>query len=94
MYIYYKGIIQRFAEKKSVLQEIYYRYGKMFACAISLCGYVLREANRIVYDLEDDLEDINNQYIFDGNGYELTLLYEPYIWVNKINDGINLYSTG
>ena len=38
------------------------------------------------------IEDINNLYIFDGNGYELTLLYEPYIWVNKINDGINLYS--
>lgn len=53
VYIYYKGIIQRFAEKKSVLQEIYYRYGKMFACAISLCGYVFREANRIVYDPED-----------------------------------------
>lgn len=159
VYIYYKGIIQRFSERKSVLQEIYYRYGKIFTCpaesvygipeftntfkqiyhyrlcyecmvkwfefgdytfdhlnylfklktlsrifeyfclikiqsAISLCGYAFREANRIVYDPEDDLEDINNQYIFDGNGYELTLLYEPYIWVNKLNDGINLYSTG
>lgn len=159
VYIYYKSVVQRFSEKKAILQEMYYKYGKIFACsvepvygipqftnafkqiyhyrlcyecmvkwfefgdytfdhlnylfklktlsrifeyfcliklqrAISLCGYVFREANRIVYDPEGDLEDINNQYIFDGNGCELTLLYEPFIWVNKINEGINLYSTG
>lgn len=159
IYIYYKGVIKRFSNKKSILQELYYRYEKILDCptevvyglpkftntfkqvyhyrlcyecmvkwfefgdytfdhlnylfklktlsrifeyfcliklqnAILLDGYIFREANRIVYDIEADVEDINNQYIFSGNGFELTLLYEPSIWVNKINEGINLYSTG
>lgn len=159
VYIYYKGVMDRFSEKKNILQEIYCRYDRMLKCsagavygipkltntfkqvyhyrlcyecmvkwfesgdytfdhlnylfklktlsrifeyfclikiqnAISLCGYVIQESNRIIYDVEDDSEDINNQYIFSGNGYEVTLLYEPSIWVDKVNTGINLYSTG
>ena len=62
--------------------------------AISLCGYVLRESDRIIYDIEDDSENINNQYIFEGNGFEITLLYEPSIWTDKSNVCTNLYSTG
>ncbi len=61
--------------------------------AITQCGYVLQKSNRIIYD-EDDTEEINNQYIYNGIDYELTLLYEPTIWADKVNDGINLYSTG
>lgn len=159
VYVYYQGVVRRFLERKSHLQDIYYKYEKILKCspyvicgipkltntfkqvyhyrlcyecivkwfkagdylfdhinylfklktlsrifeyfcliklqiALSECGYKLREANRIVYDMEDDMEDINNQYIFDGNGYELKLLYEPYIRTNKVNEGINLYSTG
>jgi hypothetical protein len=159
IYIYYKGIIERFDAKRSVLQEIYYRYQIILKCPVDslygtpkltntfkqvyhyrLCyecmvkwfesgdytfnhlnylfklktlsrifeyycliklqtalgraGYIFQEANRIVYDKEDGAEDINNQYIFSGNGYELTLLYEPFIWVDKVNKGMNLYSTG
>jgi hypothetical protein len=62
--------------------------------ALEQAGYIFQEANRIVYDMEDGAEDINNQYVFSGNGYELTLLYEPFIWVDKVNEGMNLYSTG
>lgn len=62
--------------------------------AISLCGYVLRESDRIIYDAEDDSENINNQYIFEGNGYEIILLYEPSVWTDKSNICTNLYSTG
>lgn len=159
IYIYYKGIIERFDAERSVLQEIYYRYERVLECPADsiygtpkltntfkqiyhyrLCyecmvkwfesgdytfnhlnylfklktlsrifeyfcliklqmalvnsGYVFQEANRIVYDIEDGTEDINNQYVFIGNGYELTLLYEPFIWVDKVNEGMNLYSTG
>lgn len=36
----------------------------------------------------------NNQYIFEGNGYEITLLYEPSIWIDRSNACTNLYSTG
>ncbi|MDY2589228.1 MAG: nuclease domain-containing protein, partial [Agathobacter sp.] len=60
--------------------------------AITQCGYVLQEVNKIIYD-EDDIEDINNRYLFEGRGYKVTLLYEPYIWDNRIYDDIKLYST-
>ena len=159
VYVYYKGVVERFSEKKDILEEIYYRYEKILKCspkdiyglpkftntfkqiyhyrlcyecmvkwfgagdytfyhlnylfklktlsrifeyyclikiqnAISLCGFVLRESDRLIYDVEDDSENINNQYIFEGNGYEITLLYEPSIWINKSNACTNLYSTG
>ncbi len=159
VYIYYKGIIDRFSDKRDALQTIFYKYERILECsplevyaspkltntfkqvyhyrlcyecmikwfeagdytfnhinylfklktlsrifeyfclikiqnAIIQCGYVLQESNRIIYDEEDDIEEINNLYIFNGNGYVVTLLYEPSIWVDKINDGINLYSTG
>ncbi|MBP3602791.1 MAG: hypothetical protein J6J79_01430 [Lachnospiraceae bacterium] len=158
VYIYYKGVIERFYDRRDTLKEIFSKYRRIMECsplevyslprfsntfkqiyhyrlcyecmikwfeagdytldhlnylfklktlsrifeyyclikiqnAIKQCGYVLQETNRIVYD-EEDTEDINNQYIFNGNGYEMVLLYEPSIWVNKVNDGINLYSTG
>jgi predicted component of viral defense system (DUF524 family) len=159
IYIYYKGIIERLNEKKSLLQEMYYKYEKVLECptdniygtpkltntfkqvyhyrlcyecmvkwfkagdytfdhlnylfklktlsrifeyfcliklqtALGKCGFIFQEANRIIYDIEDDTEEINNQYVFNRNGYKLTLLYEPFIWVNKVNEGMNLYSTG
>ncbi|MGM9968753.1 MAG: DUF2357 domain-containing protein, partial [Rummeliibacillus sp.] len=159
IYVYYKGVMERFEKKRDVLQELYYRYVRILECvaegvfslpkltntfkqvyhyricyecmvkwfeagdysfdylnylfklktlsrifeyfcliklqtAIVQNGYVLTDASRVVYDIEDDLEDINNKYVFSGHGYELTLLYEPTIWVNRLNDGINLYSTG
>lgn len=159
VYVYYKGVVKRFSEKKDILEEIYYRYEKILKClpeeiyglpkltntfkqiyhyricyecmakwfgvgdytfdhlnylfklktlsrifeyyclikiqnAISLCGFILRESDRIIYDVEDDSENINNQYIFEGNGYEITLLYEPSIWRDKSNTCTNLYSTG
>lgn len=62
--------------------------------ALVQSGYILRDAQRVIYNMEDEAEDINNQYIFSGNGCDITLLYEPTIWVNKVNDGMNLYSTG
>ena len=159
IYIYYKGIIERFSNKRDVLQTIFYKYERILECtpldvyrspkltntfkqvyhyrlcyecmikwfengdytfnhlnylfklktlsrifeyfclikiqnAINQCGYILQESDRIVYDEENDIEEINNLYIYNGNGYEIRLLYEPFIWVDKINDGINLYSTG
>lgn len=62
--------------------------------AIALCGFILQDSDRIIYDVEDDSENINNQYIFEGNGYEITLLYEPSIWIDRSNACTNLYSTG
>ncbi len=159
VYIYYKGIIKCFEGKKSILQEVFYKYERALECsgevlygmpkltntfkqvyhyrmcyecmvrwfeagdytfdhlnylfklktlsrifeyfcliklqkAIVQSGYELQKAERVVYDLEDGAEDINNQYVFGGNGYEITLLYEPSIFVNKVIDGVNLYSTG
>lgn len=159
VYIYYKGVVKRFLERKSRLLEIYYKYEKTLEChsyvvygipkltntfkqvyhyrlcyecmvkwfaagdysfdhlnylfklktlsrifeyfcliklqtALVQCGYRLQEASRVEYDVEESTEDINNQYIFEGNGYKLTLLYEPYIWVDKVYEEINLYSTG
>ncbi len=159
IYVYYKGIIERFSRKRDMLQTIFYKYEKILEClpldvyvlpnltntfkqvyhyrlcyecmikwfengdytfnhlnylfklktlsrifeyfclikiqnSINQCGYVLQESDRIVYDEEDYTEEINNLYIFKGNGYELTLLYEPSIWVNKLNNNVNLYSTG
>lgn len=159
IYIYYKGVIEKFSIRKDTLQEIFYNYKRILECsplevygspkltntfkqvyhyricyecmvkwyeegdytfdnlnylfklktlsrifeyfcliklqkAISLCGYVLQESNRIIYDEEGEAEEINNQYIFKGNGQELTLLYEPFIWIDRIIDGVNLYSTG
>lgn len=58
------------------------------------CGYYLKESDRVIYDVEDDNENINNKYVFDGPQYELTLLYEPTIWVDKLNKDTDLYSTG
>lgn len=159
VYVYYKGVVERFSEKRDILEEIYYKYRKILECppeiiyglpkftntfkqtyhyrlcyecmikwfeagnytfnhlnylfklktlsrifeyfclikiqnAISLCGYVFKESDRVIYDIEDDTENINNKYIFEGNGYEITLLYEPTIWTDKSNDYTNLYSTG
>lgn len=159
VYVYYKGVVDRFSEKKDILEEIYYRYEKNLKCipediyglpkltntfkqiyhyricyecmakwfeagdytfdhlnylfklktltrifeyyclikiqnAISLCGFILQDSDRIIYDVEDDSENINNQYIFEGNGYEITLLYEPSIWRDRSNVCTNLYSTG
>lgn len=159
IYVYYKGVVDKFSEKKDILEEIYYRYEKNLKCipediyglpkltntfkqiyhyricyecmvkwfetgdytfdhlnylfklktlsrifeyyclikiqnAISLCGFILRESDRIIYDVEDDSENINNRYIFEGNGYEITLLYEPSIWIDRNNGCTNLYSTG
>lgn len=62
--------------------------------AIVKCGYLFVEGNRVEYYSEDDPEAINNQYKFVGRGKKVTLLYEPSIWVDKMNEGINLYSTG
>lgn len=159
VYIYYKGIIERFSDKKDELREIFYKYERILQCsplevyaspkltntfkqvyhyrlcyecmikwfeagdytfshlnylfklktlsrifeyfclikiqnAINQCGYILQEANRVIYNEEDDTEEINNRYVFNGNGNEVILLYEPSIWVDKISNGINLYSTG
>lgn len=159
VYVYYKGVVDRFSEKKDILEEIYYRYEKILKCipediyglpkltntfkqiyhyricyecmakwfeagdytfdhlnylfklktlsrifeyyclikiqnAIALCGFILQDSDRIIYDVEDDSENINNQYIFEGNGYEITLLYEPSIWIDRSNACTNLYSTG
>lgn len=159
IYVYYKGVIERFEEKRDVLQEMFYRYARVLECvadnvvglpkltntfkqvyhyrvcyecmvkwfeagdysfehlnylfklktlsrifeyycliklqtAIVRNGYALTDASRVVYDIEDNFEDINNKYVFSGHGYEITLLYEPSIWVNRLNDGMNLYSTG
>lgn len=159
VYVYYKGVVDKFSEKKDILEEIYYRYEKNLKCmpediyglpkltntfkqiyhyricyecmakwfeagsytfehlnylfklktlsrifeyyclikiqnAISLCGFILQDSDRIIYDVEDDSENINNQYIFEGNGYEITLLYEPSIWIDRSNICTNLYSTG
>ncbi len=159
VYVYYKGVVDRFSEKKNILEEIYYRYENNLKCipeniyglpkltntfkqiyhyricyecmakwfetgdytfdhlnylfklktlsrifeyycliklqnAMSLCGFILRDSDRIIYDVEDDFENINNKYIFEGNGYEITLLYEPSIWIDKSNVCTNLYSTG
>ena len=159
VYIYYKGVINRFLERRFRLQEIYYKYEKTLECrpdtvysipkltntfkqiyhyrlcyecmvkwfklgdysfdhinylfklktlsrifeyfclikfqmALIECGYKLQEASRVEYDTEEYAEDINNKYVFDGNGSKLVLLYEPHIWVNKVNAETNLYSTG
>lgn len=56
--------------------------------------YKLIESNRINDGSEDDLENINNKYVFSGHGCKLTLFYEPSIWVKRFNEGMNLYSTG
>ena len=159
IYVYYKGVIERYEKKRDLLQELYYRYIRILECvgdnvvglpkltntfkqvyhyricyecmvkwfeagdytfdhlnylfklktlsrifeyycliklqtAVVQNGYILTEASRVVYDIEDDPEEINNKYIFSGHGYELTLFYEPLIWVNRLNEGMNLYSTG
>lgn len=159
VYIYYRGVIEKYENKREILQELYCRYMRSLECdfenvvnvpkltntfkrvyhyrvcyeymvkwfeagdysfehlnylfklktlsrifeyyclirlqaAIAKNGYVLKNVSRIIYDVEIDSEEINNKYVFSGPEYELTLLYEPSIWVNKINDGINLYSTG
>lgn len=159
VYVYYKGVVDRFSERKDILEEIYYRYEKILKCipediyglpkltntfkqiyhyricyecmvkwfetgdytfdhlnylfklktlsrifeyyclikiqnAIALCGFILQDSDRVIYDVEDDSENINNQYIFEGNGYEITLLYEPSIWTDRSNTYTNLYSTG
>lgn len=62
--------------------------------AISQIGYVCVEYDRIIYDRDDYVENINNQYKFSGQGKEIALLYEPVIWVDKMNGNMNLYSTG
>jgi len=159
VYIYYRGITERFKERRTKLQELFYKYEKLLECkpeelygipnltntfkqvyhyrvcyecmvkwydagdysfehlnylfklktlsrifeyfclikiqkAIAQCGYLFRESDRIVYDAEDDLGEINNLYVFEGTNYKITLLYEPSIWVDKNNAGTNLYSTG
>lgn len=158
IYIYYKGIVERFNSKKELLQEIYYTYERILDCkpdlifsmpqltntfkhvyhyrlayecmirwfeagdysfehlnyliklktlsriyeyfclikiqrAIMACGYAIQETDRIEYE-ENNLEEINNKYVFSGNGYKLTLLYEPSIWVDRLNHDFDLYSTG
>lgn len=159
VYVYYRGIIQRFQNRSNLLKEIYYRYDIVLNCtpelilntpkltntfkqvyhyrlcyeimvkwfeagdysfshlnylfklktlsrifeyycliklylAISQNGYICIESDRIVYDRDDNIEDINNQYKFKGQGQEIVLLYEPAIWVDKMNGNMNLYSTG
>lgn len=160
IYIYYKGIMDRFIERKEQLQELLFKYERALNCnyeiinaipkltntfkevyqyrvcyeaivkwlefgdynfshidylfklktltrifeyycliklqsAISMLGYSLQETDRISYGVEkDDESNINNSYRFTGNGYELTLLYEPVIWTNRTNETINLFSTG
>lgn len=159
IYVYYKGVIERFENKRDILQELYYRYAHILECVTEnivalpkltntfkrvnhyrMCyecmvkwfeagdysfdhlnylfklktlsrifeyycliklqtalvqnGYAITEASRVVYDIEGDSEDINNKYTFSGHGYELTLLYEPSIYGDRLNDGMNLYSTG
>lgn len=159
IFIYYKGVVEKFLQKRNLLQEIYNKYVRILECepelvyntpkltntfkqvyhyrlcyecmvkwyeagdysldylnylfklktlsrifeyyclikmqsALSKCGYSFIESERIVYDLENDNEEINNKYVFSGRGQEVTLLYEPTIWTSKMNQSINLYSTG
>ena len=61
--------------------------------AITINGYNLQEATRITYD-EDNTEEINNLYSYEGNGRHVSLFYEPTIWVDKNSRHFNLYSTG
>lgn len=159
IFIYYKGVVERFDQRLKILYKMYYQYERIFECipeiicappkltntfkqvhhyrlcfecmvkwfetgdysfdhlnylfklktlsrifeyycliklqtVIVQCGYSFVEANRVIYDFENDSEEINNQYKFEGKGQNITLLYEPSIWVDKMNEGINLYSTG
>lgn len=159
VYVYYKGVLERFEEKRDILQKLYYMYIRILECksegvvglpkltntfkrvyhyricyecmikwfkmgdytfnhlnylfklktlsrifeyycliklqiAVLQNGYILKEVNKITYDIEDDIEDINNKYVFSGHGQEITLFYEPTIWANHVNEEINLYSTG
>ena len=65
-----------------------------FQLCITGCGFKLESTDRIVYDPEDDLEEINNKYLFTGANKTLELLYEPSVWTDKLNGEGNLYSTG
>lgn len=159
VYVYYKGVIDKYANVEEALQELFDKYNCMLCCdiveidappkltntfkqihhyrscyesivswfeasnyslehinylfklktlsrifeyysliklqsALKVLGYEIKETNRIIYDNDEYDEDINNEYIFNNGKYELKLLYEPYIWSRRINEGINLYSTG
>lgn len=160
VFIYYKGVINRFEERRKKLQKLFEKYKRAIGCepeilrstplltntfkqvyhyrlcyecmlkwfkqndysldhldylfklktlsrifeyyclikfqsAVAMCGYTLKSAARVVYEQDDEEEEeINNQYIFDGDYYEVTLFYEPSIWVDRISEGLNLYSTG
>lgn len=159
IFIYYKGVVDKYRQRLEILQDLYFRYERALDCkpevifatpkltntfkqvyhyrlcfecmvkwfelgdysfnhlnylfklktlsrifeyycliklqaAIVHCGYAYTEGSRVLYDLEDDIEEINNQYKFIGKGQEITLLYEPSIWANKMSEEINLYSTG
>ncbi len=159
IYVYYKGVTNRFISRKESLEEIYYKYEKELNCVPQIlsrvpkitntfkqvfryrlcyeyiikwfesgdyafnhinylfklktlsrifeyfclikmqkgllrCGYSIKDTDRIIYDVDNEEEDINNVYVFEGNGYEITLLYEPFIWADKLNEKMSLYSTG
>ena len=64
------------------------------ALVITRCGFQLDSSDRIVYDSEEDYEDINNKYVFSKAHMGLELFYEPSIWTDKNNEVTNLYSTG
>ena len=65
-----------------------------FQLCITGCGFKLKATDRIVSDPEEDLEEINNKYLFTGANKTLELLYEPSVWTDKLNGEVNLYSTG
>lgn len=64
--------------KLKTLSRIFEYYG-LIKLKISILqnGYKFVESNRINDGSEDDLENINNKYVFSRQGYKPTLFYEP-----------------
>lgn len=61
--------------------------------AIGSLNYRLINFCRVNYD-SNEMEIINNKYTYEFGDIEITLLYEPIIWTNRLNGETNLYSRG
>lgn len=64
---------------------------------IEAYGTSLQTADCIIYDEEKNISDINNYYRYvqnDNYSVKIEVYYEPYIYRDKITNGLELYSTG
>lgn len=94
----YDLLTSEYLFKLKKLSKIFEYYSLLkIQSAIEMNGCGLIKSEKIEFNTKNVTPDINNYYVYtqnDNHSVKIEVYYEPYIYSDKIGNGIDLYSTG